>query len=586
MTDSPETIDPDLAEPELAEIIAAIGRQDRDDAIKRAVAAFGRGLDHPLILLLTAEGLEADGRLPEALGLLRKVTVEEPDEAEGWRRFGGALARQGHLAEAMRALEAALAIDPNVYWTLIAAGGLSFRSSDLRAAEGYYRRAANLAPEQAEPLAGLAAIAARRDNPQEARALAERALAISPVLGAEMAIGRADFLDGAPERAEARMSRLLSRMDLDADSRIGCFDLRADARDAMNRPADAFADYTARNEILRRITAPRIETELTERRLDQARRLLAYFSAAPAGSWRVRTGEDTEGARFAGGHVFLVGFPRSGTTLLEKTLAGHPGVVSLEEVDHLGQAGGHLLASDAALDRLAKLSAAETEACRQAYWRGVEASVGEANRGRTVIDKLPLHTTALPLIAKLFPNARILFALRDPRDVVLSCFRRRFQINAAMYEFLTLDGAAHYYDQVMELARLYRALLPIEVFEVRHEAMVADFDGEVGKALAFIGLDWDPAVKGFAARARERSVTPSDPQLARGLNADGVGQWRRYGPQLASVQAQLEPWALHFGYPAAAEPDKPAAAKTWGFGFQVGQAHPAAPLPGSRKAGS
>ena len=186
------------------------------------------------------------------------------------------------------------------------------------------------------------------------------------------------------------------------------------------------------------------------------------------------------------------------------------------------------------------------------------------------MDKLPLpHTTrALPLIAKLFPDAKILFALRDPRDVVLSCFRRRFQINAAMYEFLTLEGAARYYDQVMGLAKLYRSLLPLKVVEVRHEDMVADFDGEMAKVLDFIGVGWDDAVRGFAERARERAVTPSDPQLARGLNADGVGQWRRYGPQIAPVSEWLEPWAQYFGYPAAPPPEP---RRTWGYDFQVSQ---------------
>jgi hypothetical protein len=249
--------------------------------------------------------------------------------------------------------------------------------------------------------------------------------------------------------------------------------------------------------------------------------------------------------------VFLLGFPRSGTTLLEKVLAGHPEISTLPEVDHLAAAGEHLLADDASLQALATLTGAQAGLLREDYWRNVEASVAAPLAGRILIDKMPLHTVALPLIARLFPDAKVLFALRDPRDVVLSCFRRRFQINAAMFEFLTLEDAARYYDAVMGLARRYREILPLRFHEVRHEAMVADLEGEARKVLEFIGADWNPAVLDFADRARSRLITPSDPQLARGLSGEGVGQWRRYEPCLRPVLGMLEPWVAYYGYPAA-----------------------------------
>ena len=165
------------------------------------------------------------------------------------------------------------------------------------------------------------------------------------------------------------------------------------------------------------------------------------------------------------------------------------------------------------------------------------------------MDKMPLHTLALPLIAKLFPDARILFALRDPRDVVLSCFRRRFRVNSAMYEFLTLERAAAYYDAVMRLAEVYRDRLPLRLVEVRHEAVVADFDREVGAVLEFSGLPWNADVRRFAERAQQRARTPSDLQLTEGLKSDGLGQWRRFAPQMSSVRDLLDPWAQRFGYP-------------------------------------
>jgi hypothetical protein len=98
---------------------------------------------------------------------------------------------------------------------------------------------------------------------------------------------------------------------------------------------------------------------------------------------------------------------------------------------------------------------------------------------------------------------------------------------------------------------------------------VSDFDAEVAKVLGFIGRDWNPAVRGFADRARAAFRTPSDPQLARGLNADGVGQWRRYEAQMGPVLERLEPWVSHFGYPASPQRSPPAAPREWGYKFKI-----------------
>lgn len=192
MSDAPEDIDP-----ELTEIVAAIGAQDREGALRLAVKAFEDGLEHPLVLLLAAEGMEADGRGAEAILLLRRVVADAPGEAEGWRRLGGALAGQSQLAEAMQALEHALDIDPDVYWTLLMAGGVAMGLNDLASAQTHYRQAARVQPDQAQPLAALAVIAGRRGDATSARAMAERAVAIQPALRADLAA----YLGGAAAKS-------------------------------------------------------------------------------------------------------------------------------------------------------------------------------------------------------------------------------------------------------------------------------------------------------------------------------------------------------------------------------------------------
>jgi hypothetical protein len=165
------------------------------------------------------------------------------------------------------------------------------------------------------------------------------------------------------------------------------------------------------------------------------------------------------------------------------------------------------------------------------------------------VDKMPLYSVFLCLIAKLFPRAKILFAVRDPRDVVLSCFRRRFVMTQQMYELTALESAASYYDQVMRLRERYREVLGLTFCDVRHENMVGDFDRETRRICDFLGVEWNAGLREFARSVPARSVnTPSGPQLARGLFTQGVGHWRRYAPQLAPVLPQLAPWAERFGY--------------------------------------
>lgn len=542
-------------------ILAAVQEGRRAEALQLATAALAEGLDEPLVLLLAAEALEDEGRAPDAIALLRQASVIAPEEPEPWQRLAAALIRAGQDAEALPALDAALALRPDNLPLLLSAAAAAYRVGQLGTAEARYRRALLQAPQGVDALAGLAAVCARQDRPEEALALAGQALALRPGLPtAELAAGRAELLTAKVEAAGARMARLLADPALDAGSRIAALDLRAEAWDQADRTAEAFADYASRNALLRARHAAEFEHEAAGRRVDQARWLAASLAATDPAPWRATPGRDEAGARTARGHVFLLGFPRSGTTLLEKALAAHPAIATLEEVDHLGRIGAAWLGSAMALQALAHMSPEQARSAREAYWAGVRETLGGALPERVLVDKLPLHTLSLPVIAKLFPDARILFALRDPRDVVFSCFRRRFRMNAAMFEFLRLEDAAAYYDAVMHLAALCRDRLPLTLLEVRHEDVVGDVEATLRRVLGFIGLEWNPAVARLAARPGADPRTPSDMQLRRGLNAEGIGQWRRYADCLAPVLPMLAPWVARYGYEPCPQPAPPPAA--------------------------
>ena len=348
--------------------------------------------------------------------------------------------------------------------------------------------------------------------------------------------------------AHVAATALLAVPGLDAGQRAEALVLLGEILGERGDPAAAFRAAIAGKQLSHRLYAERAAGR--EGEVAKSLRLGRWWGAADAAAWLPAPHAAVpDAATAARGHVFLVGFPRSGTTLLEQVLAGHPDVVALEEAPTLAEHYAECLADDEACARLAALTAAEADDWRARYWATVAAHGIDAG-GRVFVDKAPAGTLYLPLVARLFPDAKILFAVRDPRDVVLSCLRNAFQMNAMTYAFTTLTGTAACYDAVMTMAAAYRRRLPLPLAEVRHEALVDDLPGEIARIVAFLDLAPDPAMADVAATAARRDVrTPSARQVREGVTPRGIGRWRTYAAELAPVLPPLAPWIAAFGYP-------------------------------------
>ncbi|HXQ31047.1 MAG TPA: sulfotransferase [Steroidobacteraceae bacterium] len=521
--------------------------QGRDFAKAASLArtALAEGFEHPLLLNVAAVKLEQEGRVPEAASLLSRAVELAPTDVGVRNALGLCLTRLERHAEALGHFAALLRLNPALPFAHANYGGALYALGALPAAEASYRRALDLDPAQIVAMAGLASIASRRGMHREARTWSERVLATTPNYpDAAMSLAAADLAEGAAGKAEARIRSLLAGPELAPLDRAYAHGLLGDVLDAQDHPTEAFAAYTACNDELKRLYAARFADGQTA--LEYVHAIRTYFETARPEDWSPRPlRSDPSGVQ---GHVFLLGFPRSGTTLLEIILEGHPRVVSLEENESLIDGVRAYMRSAADLGRLSRATPAELVPLRAAYWKRV-AEAGTEVTGKLFVDKYPLNTLKLPLIARLFPDAKILIARRDPRDVVLSCFRRRFRMSAPIYELLSLEGGARYYDAVMRLAERLEAILVLATRVVRHETLVTDFETEVKSICAFLGLEWTSTMGDFAARTENRgSVTPSTAQLARGLETAGVGQWRRYRAQMAPVLPLLDPWVQRFGY--------------------------------------
>jgi tetratricopeptide (TPR) repeat protein len=537
----------DLATLQAVQAAAQGGDFARAAALARP--ALDGGLQHPLLFNVVALELERSGRVDDAAGLLAQGVALHARDAALRNALGLCLLRLDRPAEALAQFEALLALDASLAYAHAGQGAAHLAAGSIDAASASYRKALELDPRQGVAMAGLAHIAVRRGNFVEARDWASKALTVLPNFpDAVMSLAAAEAGEGSPAKAEARLRALLSDARLEPLDRAYANGLLGDALDAGGRPEEAFKAYSACNDGLRKIHAGRFGAGPGA--LSHVRDMLGYFARARGEDWKKveRAGASVSGAQ---GHVFLLGFPRSGTTLLEVILEGHPDVASLEENESLIRGVREYMRGPEGFERLSRATARELQPLRDDYWRHV-ADREVAVAGKVFVDKHPLNTLKLPLIAKLFPDARILFACRDPRDVVLSCFRRRFRMSAPLYELLTLEGGARFYDAVMQLRERLAGVLALDMRLVRHEDLVTDFSGEIARICAFLGLREVAAMSDFAERARGRAeLTPSTAQLTRGLNREGIGGWRRYRSQLAPALPLLHPWVTRFGYDAA-----------------------------------
>ncbi|GAC1302669.1 MAG: sulfotransferase [Steroidobacteraceae bacterium] len=530
----------------LRAVLDAAQGGDHGRAAAIAERALADGLQHPLLFNVAALKLEQSGRILEAESLLRRAVRMAPGDRGSVNALGLCLMRLERPAEALEQFNALLRLDSALAFAHVSRGNSLRALGAVADAEMSYERGLALDPQQGMAWAGLAQIASQRGDSREARRCAEKALALVPGFpDAVMSLATAELGEGRPLEAEARIRELLHDGRLTPLERAYANGLLGDVLDAQNRPDDAFAAYTACNEALRQIYADRFSAAAA---LDYVSSVTTRIARLASPTWMA--GDALGQAGPAGGHVFLLGFPRSGTTLLEVILEGHPEVVSLEEKESLIDAVRQFMRRPEDLDRLARAPPETLESLRQAYWRRV-AEAGAEVAGKIFVDKHPLNTLKLPLIAKLFPRAKILFACRDPRDIVLSCFRHRFQMSAPIFSLLSIEGAARYYVAVMQLLIGLTGSLPLDICLVRHEDVVTEFAREMKRVCGFLGIEWAPGMGDFALRTQKRGVlTPSTAQLVKGLSTEGLGQWRRYRRQMDAVLPLLDPWVKRFYYEA------------------------------------
>ncbi|HUC85518.1 MAG TPA: sulfotransferase [Candidatus Acidoferrales bacterium] len=421
------------------------------------------------------------------------------------------------------------------------------RNLDL--AERYLQQA--LKQPDAAPLAcvKLAELYERLRRLPEAAQLVERALTMDPACpAARLVRARLTRLAGQVETAEQELRALLAKPVPDLWTRAQSWYELGAILDLQGNYDDAMTAFLEAKSLL--CPKPDPHPALVEAVSVSLKTIESQISAEMLRRWSENGPRSSPSRRLA----LLCGHPRSGTTLLEQVLDGHPDIVSVEESnvfldDALGLLKRTLPPDAPVLSILKAATAPSLEAAHAGYFRFMELAHGSPIAGRLLIDKNPGLTSHLAAYVRVLPEAKLLVALRDPRDVVISCFMQPHREKTAAEASLSLAVTVEHYAGMMGHWRALAPLMPVPWLEVRYEDMVADLQPVARKALDFLGVPWDDRVLAFYETARKKIVrSPTYADVTQPVYQRACGRWRHYQKYLEPHLARLEPLAKAFGY--------------------------------------
>ena len=248
--------------------------------------------------------------------------------------------------------------------------------------------------------------------------------------------------------------------------------------------------------------------------------------------------------------IFIIGFPRSGTTLLDTILRSHPKIEVIEEkpiVNKFIRLLDEKIYSN--FSNLKDLDQKLLKKMKISYF-DILKNYTKLENQKIYIDKMPLNIIHVGEIVRIFPDAKFILAIRHPCDCILSCFMQSFSLNDSMANFTDLESTSKFYNQVMILWQKYLRVFKVKYHLIRYEDLVNDFDTSVKKLLNFLDLEWSDTVNKFYETAKDRGKisTPSYNQVNKPIYSKSVGRWKNYEKKFKEIYPIIEPWIKNFNY--------------------------------------
>jgi tetratricopeptide (TPR) repeat protein len=481
------------------------------------------------------------GAYAEAAALYEEAVESDSSHAEALNNLGSALLHLGRYEEAERNFREAMAVRPNFSDPCGNLGNLLRQKSYLSESEALLRRALKLRPNNLDAKINLGLTLVIRGRLREARACFAKVLKTTPRnVHALFGMGQIAMVEGRFEEAETTYRRVMEFNPKMTNAWAALADTRkmtsadggwlksaeematsathpleeANLRFAMGKYCDdlndypqAFQNFKRGNELLKTV-AEDYDRKERSHFIDEVIRVYSRKSISTIGAAGSSSAKP----------VFVVGMPRSGTSLTEQIIASHPAAAGAGELDYWAA----LIAKDTGRGQGILGEPARSKVAEE-YLRILGGFSASASR---VVDKAPVNSDFLGLIYSVFPNAHVIYMQRDPIDTCLSCYFQQFLmgINFAF----DLSDLVHYYREHQRIMAHWREVLPPGfILDVPYEELVADPETWSRKMLDFIGLEWDPRVLEFHTNRRQ-VTTASAWQVRQKVYKSSVARWRNY----------------------------------------------------------
>jgi len=481
--------------------------------------------------------------------LLERASRLSPNDPTILLELGNAHGRRHDFAAAETYFDKAIRVSGWKAEAFLAAGMHCANFRDDEMAVRYLTRAIERDKAPGTALIKLALIYERQRRPEKAAELVARVLHTDASNAAALLVqARLERLAGQWQNAEKGLRLFLSKSGPDAESRArGWYELGG-VLDVQKRYDGAMTAFLEAKKLLRPFAGNEIaQLQRAQTKLLETQRMV---SADILRRWFDFGGQLQPPRRLA----LLCGHPRSGTTLLEQVLDSHEDIISLEESFVLSEEAIQPLHRDFAeeIPVLTVLDSATPDRLLQSranYFDFAEKLLGEAIGGRLLIDKNPALNPAIPAVVRIFPEAKFLVAIRDPRDVCLSCFMQPLDILNVSSAYLSLEGTVAQYASAMGFWQATQPRLKNPAIEIRYEELVNNLEPVSRRVLSFLGVGWDERVLRFNEHARNKVVrSPSSTDVIKPIFKTALGRWRNYQKYLEPHLEKLEPFLKAFGY--------------------------------------
>jgi tetratricopeptide (TPR) repeat protein len=493
-------------------------------------------------LLDEARELLLGGDYARAQQLYEKLARRFPAVAAVWYEYGNAASKNRQMDLADQAWRKAIELEPRNA-ELISMIGHQYEAlrQTERARECFFT-AAVADPRGINPRISLAVLLEKTHRLAEARQAVAECLAIDARDDqARYFSALLDRREGKLEAAERGLRDLIASEPKHPYVRYACRYELAQVLDRTERCDEAMRFLREAKELVRALT----DAASLMRGYDQSAESIRQFIAAQpkdilhtwAKYFPERKREAIPPLAFLGGH------PRSGTTLLEQILDAHPGVAAVDEPT------AFLEVLQPEFYKSNQLSSPRVNTLRRLYIQALLQELGPSAAGKMLVDKNPSPTARLPLWLRVFPELKVLIALRDPRDVVLSCYFQNIALNSANVNFLDFDRLAKHYADLTGVWLKVREWDGFAWLQTRYEDTVADVVKEGRRVMEFVGLTWHEEQERFYEKsAKKQLFSPTYQDVTRPVYKRSVARWHAYEKYLAPILPALEPFCREFGY--------------------------------------